>query len=380
MHALNKKTKSLHLIRGIAALIVVIYHSKFILWSGGELWLQNIGFHNYGDYFLFAFDMLSSSGAQCVLVFFVLSGFIIYHSFQNSDKDLRHFFVVRIIRIYIPFLFSLFVSVTVLFLVIKFNQGIAVNDVREYNTRLLSASNEVGAGSVFNTIFFLPGTEYAGFNFAYWSLLHEAIFYIAFPFYFYIGLRKRVFVFIACLLGYVVTENNVLYFQLYFLCGMFLYDYYLKNPAPFFTKRQLYLPLVFMCFCLTNLLVKLSLPLLADLTALATVIGCFDYLLYATKAENRLLKGLADMSFTLYLNHLWVLLIWYAICSRYFDSLIIYERYPYYMGIIVSLIVSWFLYRLVEEKSLVLIATVKSKWRKQVEIKLVGEVVTGEAK
>jgi peptidoglycan/LPS O-acetylase OafA/YrhL len=149
---------------------------------------------------------------------------------------------------------------------------------------------------------------------------------------------------------------------------MFLYDYYLKNPAPFFTNRRFYLPLILVFFCLTNLLVKLSRPLLADLAALGTVILCFDYLLNQGTANNRYLKGLADMSFTLYLNHLWVLLIWYAICSRYFDTLIIYERYPYYIGILISLIVCWFLYKLVEEKSLVLIAKVKSGWRNQSRI------------
>ena len=116
MQALNKNTRSLHIIRGIAALVVVIYHSKFILWSGGELWLKNIGFRNFSDYLLLAIDMLSSSGAQCVLVFFVLSGFVIYQSFQNSDKDIRHFFAVRILRIYIPFfIFSFPLSYSTLF-------------------------------------------------------------------------------------------------------------------------------------------------------------------------------------------------------------------------------------------------------------------------
>ena len=109
MQALNKNIKSLHIIRGVAALIVVIYHSKFILWAGGTLWLKNIGFKSLFDYIPFALDMLSSCGAQCVLVFFLLSGFVIYHSFQQSDRSIKHFFWVRILRIYLPFLFSLFI-------------------------------------------------------------------------------------------------------------------------------------------------------------------------------------------------------------------------------------------------------------------------------
>lgn len=366
MKILEKNFKPLHIIRGVAALLVVIYHSKFILWAGGALWLKNIGLKNFSDYLLFAIDLLSSCGQQCVLVFFILSGFVIYYSFKKSDQILKHFFVVRILRIYIPFLFSLLLSILVLFLVVKFTVGLAVNDVREYNTRLLSAYNETGVLSILKTIFFIPGKEYAGFNFAYWSLLHEAIFYIVFPIYFFMGIQRRVFTFIILLIGYLLTKNNILYFQLYFLCGMFLYDYYCKNPGLIFKNSRLYFPLIIICFCSTNVLVKLSLSFCADLTALCTIILCFDYLLIKDITYNRFLKALANMSFTLYLNHLWVLMIWYAICFKYSDTHIIYQRYPYYFGILISLIVCWFLYKLIEERSLVLINNLKSKWNKSI--------------
>ena len=364
MQSSNKNIHSLHFIRGLAALIVVVYHAKFILWAGGTLWKNNIGFHSVTDYILFGIDMLSSCGEQCVLIFFLLSGFVIYHSFQHSDKSLKHFFVIRSLRIYIPYIVSLCISLAVLYYAVKLNSGIAVDGVREYNTRLLSAYKEIGVSNILKTLFFIKGNEYAGFNFVYWSLLHEAIFYIVFPIYFYAGKRYRAFFMLIHLIAYLFTKNNIFYFQLFFLSGMFLYDYYSTSRELFLRNSRLYLPLILLFYCATNLLTKLPWQHFANIAALITAALAFDYLLTGRQTFNRFFKGLADMSFSLYLNHLWVLLICYCISFRYFGSLLLYQRYPYYLSIPVALLVSWLLYLLVEKKSLKLISWVKGGWKK----------------
>lgn len=362
MQASNKNIHSLHIIRGLAALIVVVYHAKFILWAGGSLWTQQIGFKAVSDYILFGIDMLSSCGEQCVLIFFLLSGFVIYHSFQQSDRSLKRFFIVRGLRIYIPYLVSLVISLLVLYYAVKWNSGLAVNGVREYNTRLLAAYNETGVLSVIKTIFFIKGNEYAGFNFVYWSLLHEAIFYILFPVYFFSGKKGRGLLMLLHLVLYIYSQQNVFYFQLFFLAGMFLYDYYAKDRTLFLRYSRLYLPLIVLLYIATNLLTKLSNHHFANLAALLLAVLAFDYLLTGKK-YGKVSRILADMSFSLYLNHLWILLICYCFAFRYFDQLIIYQRWPYYLGVCITLPVCWILYQLVEKRSLVWIGKLKAAWK-----------------
>ena len=361
MQASKKNIHSLHIIRGLAALIVVVYHAKFILWAGGSLWLKETGFHSFVDYLLFGIDMLSSCGEQCVLVFFLLSGFVIYHSFHQSGKSLKQFFIIRGVRIYIPYLLSLVISLLVLYCSVQLNNGIAVSGVREYNTRLLAAYNEIGWSNILKTIFFIKGNEYAGFNFVYWSLLHEAVFYIVFPVYFFAGRRWRALLMLLHLLLYVFSGNNIFYFQLFFLAGMFLYDYYEKDRKLFLPNR-LYLPLIVILYIVTNLLTKAPSQHYANIAALLLAILAFDYLLTG-RAYNKYFKVLADMSFTLYLNHLWILLICYCIAYRLLDKLIIYQRWPYYISVIITLPVCWFLYLLVEKKSIELISWIKKSWK-----------------
>ncbi len=78
--------KNIHIIRGIASLIVVIYHSKFVLWAGGSEYTKIVGLHGLTDYALFGLDMLSSCGKQSVVLFFLLSAFVITHSFTKRAR------------------------------------------------------------------------------------------------------------------------------------------------------------------------------------------------------------------------------------------------------------------------------------------------------
>ena len=51
----------LHAIRGVAAMYVVVYHAKFILWSGGTDYLTKYPRASWSvfDYFKFAIDVTS---------------------------------------------------------------------------------------------------------------------------------------------------------------------------------------------------------------------------------------------------------------------------------------------------------------------------------
>jgi len=86
---MNKKLDKLEAIRGIAALYVVIHH----------LFNNTTFLKGYSFSFLFIF------GQEAVILFFILSGFVIEYSFSKTkDKSFNTYFFKRFNRIYIPLL------------------------------------------------------------------------------------------------------------------------------------------------------------------------------------------------------------------------------------------------------------------------------------
>lgn len=86
---MNKKLTKLEAVRGFAALYVVLHHSFSKGFHIGKLDLS----------FLLKF------GQEAVILFFILSGFVIQYAYQlSSDKSFKTFFIKRFFRIYIPLL------------------------------------------------------------------------------------------------------------------------------------------------------------------------------------------------------------------------------------------------------------------------------------
>lgn len=86
----KSRLEKLEALRGFAALYVVFFH---VLPQKIYLLGVNIGL-------LFRF------GPEAVIVFFVLSGFVIKYTFERSaDKSFKYYFIRRFIRLYIPLFF-----------------------------------------------------------------------------------------------------------------------------------------------------------------------------------------------------------------------------------------------------------------------------------
>lgn len=86
----QNRLEKLEALRGFAALYVVFFHTlpqKIFLWG-----------INVGTIFRF--------GPEAVIVFFVLSGFVIKYTYQKSvEKSFKYYFTRRFIRLYIPLFF-----------------------------------------------------------------------------------------------------------------------------------------------------------------------------------------------------------------------------------------------------------------------------------
>ena len=358
---------SLNIIRAITALIVVIYHAKFILWCGGNAYLEQIGFQNWIDYPLFAFDMLSSNGEPIVICFFILSGFVITHSFRKSSYSSIQFYIIRIVRIYIPFLNSIILAVIILFFTHYINPEIFEGQIREYNDRLVTAWNELHFFSLIKSLILIKEKEYIGLNFVYWSLVHEIIFYLVYPIYNMIKLRGRIALFIGLILIFIITKNHLIYNQLYFLIGIFIYDYLsIKNTSlPIFKSKKINLLVISFFYILMTVAFIKGWKITADFFSaiMSLVAFAFDFVLTFISKPNNLIIKLSEYSYTLYLNHLPVLLLTYALISTFVNQAIFYERYYYYIGVLIAVIVCKYLFY-AEHFSLYLIKKLKLKFSK----------------
>ena len=362
MKSIFNNLKYFHIIRGLAALVVVVFHAKFVLWVGGTVYKHDHGLHNVGDYFLFALDTLSSCGEQCVIIFFILSAFVIRHSFDKYRNNLVEFYKLRLLRIYIPFLFSVAFSIVVLIACIFWiNPAIYVSDFRQYNTRLSDAFYQLSLSQVFNTVFLTTQwKEYTGANYAYWSLGHELIFYIFFPLYNLLSRNKKVLLAGVLIILYLLTYWRIFYFQLYFISGLLMYDYFAsKSLHPFFKNKWIYLILLAGMYIGINIITSRVSGLYADFATLIFCLFLFDYIFYFMKTKNIWLMKLGDISYTLYLNHLPLLMFFYAVITLGAGKLVFYSRLPYYAGVIFAVLFSIPLYYLIEKPSIRLLKKIR---------------------
>lgn len=349
--------KNIHVIRGIASFIVVVYHAKFVLWSGGSEYLKHFELKTPPDYLLFGIDMLSSCGFQCVIAFFILSAFTITHSIRKSKLPWKKFYHIRLVRIYAPFLVSVVFSVFVLTLVAGYLiPGICTVN-REYTLRMCSAFQQQSLMTFLKTLVFIPDGEYAGFNFAYWSLLHEAVYYILCPMYVMLRNSKLIILMAGLAAAYYFTGLKIFYYQEFFIAGTLAYNFFSEGKIPVLRKRT-FLPTAVILYVLVNLVVKAS-PVAADVIASLLCFAAFSYLLSGSHVSS-FLKKLSESSYTLYLFHLPVHMLVYGILVKMTDTYVFYSRWPYYMSVVICLLACHYLYLLFEKRSLTYIASIKS--------------------
>ncbi|WP_147676378.1 acyltransferase family protein [Algibacter pacificus] len=105
---MNKKLQKLEAIRGFSALYVVLFHT---LPQKIDVLGINIGI-------LFRF------GSEAVMLFFILSGFVIKYTWEKSkDKSFKTYFLKRFVRIYMPLFFIFLLA----YFIKSYNEGHLAN-------------------------------------------------------------------------------------------------------------------------------------------------------------------------------------------------------------------------------------------------------------
>ncbi|MEL1240118.1 acyltransferase family protein [Flavobacterium flavipallidum] len=173
------KLYKLEALRGFAAIYVVFHH------------LFASGLHVFGK----DFSILFRFGQEAVILFFILSGFVIYFSLEKSkDKSLMMFFSKRFLRIYIPLIF-VFIANYLLFCF--YNKSFIAIDINELLGNLLMLQDLKDKRPDVIVSPFLG-------NIPLWSLSYEWYFYFMFFFVFKKGTNSSLLVYFSAVIAAVL--------------------------------------------------------------------------------------------------------------------------------------------------------------------------------
>lgn len=251
----GKHLEKLDGIRGFAAIYVVLYH--FV----GQVKILPT----------FVEKALFSFGQEAVILFFLLSGFVIYISIARSSKTtFRSYFIKRFRRIYFPFFISIIVSLLVFYL----NGNLAkAFSWQEFIGNLAMLQDFTGVK---------PGGWVRNFldNYPLWSLSYEWWFYLLFfPCYFvFKDYKPRIYFVLAfsaiCFIIYANFPNKAALTFAYFIiwwCGLEAADVYLRERR--FTLNNMK-PVI---FSLLFMSILVALPIL---TAEKIQFGFYPFLIF----------------------------------------------------------------------------------------------------
>lgn len=309
-------------LRGLAALYVMLGHARWLLWEGYSTgYAQHPGLYSLLNKVLVYFSTLFVGGHQAVLLFFVLSGFVIHLKYakrlsgegQGARFDGRQYFYRRARRLYPPLLFTMLV--TLLFDQMGGRLGYAIySQQTQYqliNQNVVSHHDWLtGLGN----LAFLMNTYVPvwGTNGPLWSLKFEWWFYTLYPLFWWLSRRsvKLATGIMAALFALsfypslwpVALLRDVFSMMLAWWFGVLLADVYAGRIRLAFWKLA---PLTALAPVL--LFVHLN-DILEDILWGAVfaglIAGCFAW----QQGGRRLLalekfKWLGDMSYTLYVVH-----------------------------------------------------------------------------
>lgn len=340
----NSLSPRLDMARALAALVVLVVHVRASVFTAyGDLYPES---QNLINYILFFVTRL---GHEAVIVFFVLSGFLVG---GNSLKDwlsgefrFSAYFSKRLTRMYLVLLPSLLVSWLGVYYLWKMRGG--------------AFPSEMSCKSLLGNICFLQ-TIYVGpfaNNGPLWSLAYEFWYYLLWPavlLLFKKGIWKKVCALTVLVVFAFVAPHIVILFPLWVFGAMI-------RILPSFRLRPILLPLAVMSFIGAATFDNILGGTLGEYATGITFAGILICWMFSVLPERALLgqvwKKIAAFSFSLYaihypLNFLIIELLnrWFSLGARRSDASIV--GWLWVAGISIFLIfVGWVFYLLFEKNT-----------------------------
>lgn len=291
-----------------------------------------------------------------VSFFFILSGFILSHSYKRKFLEVnyskRDFYYSRIARIYPLHLLTL--GISVFFVGFTFTFDYFLKFI--LNFTLLQS--------------FVPFPDfYFSFNAVSWSISDEMFFYLLFPFIIiFINKNKlipkisiSIFVILVLMLNVFLPESSkhaILYINPFlrifdFILGIILYDIWEKNKDNvFFQKKATVFEIMVVLLFLLFYTLSVHIPLgyrysiyYWPIISLLLFIFAFSKGFLSKVLSNNIFVVLGNSSFALYMIHLYGIKIIYALGSKFGINGVFY----YWIIILLCIIASVVIYTLYEK-------------------------------
>jgi len=302
----------LDMLRGIAALLVVIGHLRTLIFKD----FNQAGNGGIGLKF---FYFITGFGHQAVIVFFVLSGFFIISSIHNSvinhKWNLSNYVINRLTRLWVVLIPALLLGWVFDWIGLHYYTNSYTYSGCIQTLPGINPSNSLQVKNFVGNLFFLQTiiVPTFGSNGALWSLANEFWYYVLFPllyFSFKNGSKIRVRImlfFLFVLLFYILGAQIDMYFLVWLMGGL---TYVLIN-ADFLFKSNLNwkigaISLLFIIVIICSRLNKYGLIFndfsLGIITAI--LISAFAKKDIRNNMMRRLSLFFAGISFSVYLTHL----------------------------------------------------------------------------
>ncbi|WP_285765461.1 acyltransferase [Peribacillus sp. SI8-4] len=192
-------------LRGLAALIVLIGHYLMVYPSYAN---YQYGSNSPNMVFLFKespLRLIFSSGNESVILFFVLSGFVLYVSINRTKFDYSTYLVKRIFRIYIPYLVAISTAILAKTL-LSDNELPVISTWFDKSWRTLDSPN-----LFLQHLLFIGQYNTDAYNNVIWSLVHEMRISLIFPVLIFLFIRKKLIHSLFWLVGLSLLTTMILY-------------------------------------------------------------------------------------------------------------------------------------------------------------------------
>jgi peptidoglycan/LPS O-acetylase OafA/YrhL len=202
---MTDRYKEFDSLRGLAALIVIIGHHMMVFPA-----YESYQYELNSPFMVYLFKetplrLIFSSGNESVILFFVLSGFVLYLSINNTKFHYPTYIIKRVCRIYIPFLVAISLSIMAKMLLSR-NDMLFIS-----NWFSKSWTTEDSPALLLQHLMFIGQYNTDAYNNVIWSLVHEMRISIIFPFLILLFVRKKLKQSLLWLIVLSLSSTMVLY-------------------------------------------------------------------------------------------------------------------------------------------------------------------------
>lgn len=353
---MKENFKVLDGLRGLSALYVLIHHARQLLTQpyNNGLSIHPEQYSIIDKIFVYAFSLFKY-GHEAVIVFFVLSGFVIHlkqadRNFTFDNFSITKYLKKRIIRIY-PTLITAFILCLINDFIISNlpDQSIASN------------FSKYSISTFFYNLFLIPNTADWGNNFPMWSLKHEWIFYLLYPILLglstvnkYIPIIIVLSLYICFILGYKIPYlDNVAYTLSVWFLGVLLAEVY-KKKSNLWNKIIPYFILLIFVYPFINREKNELYPYL-DLTFGLIIMGFLSLLIqnkinYVAKILEKF-SNIGLFSYSLYLLHWPILALFQKVIINNRNNALPFHYWYVILSVFISIIIIYRVYLFTEKKA-----------------------------